>query len=188
MSALGKVYLLVSLSLLLLGLVWAITNLQENTAWVPVSLWLPAWGGPDFPGEGLIAPASDLRAAPPGWGLWHARNFQLSASALLAGWLTTFVFMAVYAIRAPFRIRAAAVAQRRLRALEREVLELRTLPLRQAEEDDMLAAEAHLEIAPQRVMLGHLIGRAPGPGGSPGRPEPGTPGGPQAAASSGGMK
>jgi len=37
------------------------------------------------------------------------------------------------------------------------------LPLRQAEEDDMLAAEAHLEVAPQRAMLGHLIGRAPGP-------------------------
>ena len=162
MSALGKAYLLVSLSLLLLGLVWAITNLQENTAWVPISLWLPAWGGPEFPGEGLIAPASDPDAAPGGWGLWQARHYQLSASALLAGWLTTFVFMAVYAIRAPFRIRAAAVAQRRLRALEREVLELRTLPLRQAEEDDMLAAEARLEVTPQRVMLGHLIGRAPG--------------------------
>ncbi len=167
MSALGKVYLLVSLSLLLLGLVWAVTNLQENTAWVPVSLWLPAWGDPDFPGGGLIAPSSDPAsaahsgAAPAGWGLWQARHFQLSASALLAGWLTTFVLMAVYAIRAPFRIRAAAVAQRRLRALEREVLELRTLPLRQAEEDDMLAAEAHLEVAPQRAMLGHLIGRAP---------------------------
>lgn len=160
MSALGKAYLLVSLSLLLLGLVWAVTTMQENTAWVPVSLWLPAWGGPDFPGEGLIAPASEPAAAPAGWGLWQARHYQFSASALLAGWLTTFVFMAVYAIRAPFRIRAAAVAQRRLRALEREVLELRTLPLRQAEEDDMLAAEARLEVAPQRAMLGHLIGRA----------------------------
>jgi hypothetical protein len=60
--------------------------------------------------------------------------------------------MTVSAIRAPFRIRAAAVAQRRLRALEREVLELRTLPLRQAEEDDMLAAEARLGGSPQRVM------------------------------------
>jgi len=173
-SSLGKAYLLVSLSLLLLGLVWAVTNLQENTAWVPVTLWLPAWGGPDFPGEGLIAPAPDPAATPvttpAGWGLWQARRFQLSASALLAGWLTTFVLMAVYAIRAPFRIRAAAVAQRRLRALEREVLELRTLPLRQAEEDDMLAAEAHLEVAPQRAMLGHLIGRAPGPGAPPSGP------------------
>jgi hypothetical protein len=186
-SALGKAYLLVSLSLLLLGLVWAVTNLQENTAWVPISLWLPAWGGPEFPGEGLIAPASDVSAAPAGWGLWQARHYQFSASALLAGWMTTFVFMAVYAIRAPFRIRAAAVAQRRLRALEREVLELRTLPLRQAEEDDMLAAEARLAVAPQRAMLGHLIGRAPAPA-EPGRPDradrpdhsgrPGAPGGP----------
>lgn len=164
MSALGKAYLLVSLSLLLLGLVWAITTLQENTAWVPVSLWLPAWGGPEFPGEGLIAPDSGAGPiAPAGWGLWQARRYQLSAAALLAGWLTTFVFMAIYAIRAPFRIRAAAVAQRRLRALEREILELRTLPLRQAEEDDMLAAEARLDVAPQRAMLGHLIGRADAP-------------------------
>lgn len=175
MSALGKAYLLVSLSLLLLGLVWAITTLQENTAWVPISLWMPAWGGPEFPGEGLIAPGSEPGAAPAGWGLWQARHYQLSASALLAGWLTTFVFMAIYAIRAPFRIRAAAVAQRRLRALEREVLELRTLPLRQAEEDDMLAAEARLEVAPQRVMLGHLIGRAPGPTGAQPERAPGSP-------------
>jgi len=181
-SALGKAYLLVSLSLLLLGLVWAITTLQENTAWVPVTLWLPAWGGPDFPGEGLIAPDPPISQAPgegppapAGWGLWQARHYQLSAAALLAGWLTTFVFMAIYAIRAPFRIRAAAIAQRRLRALEREILELRTLPLRQAEEDDMLAAEARLDLAPPRAMLGHLLGRAPEPSG-PLREAP--PGGP----------
>jgi len=130
-SLLGKVYLLVSLALTVLGLVWAVMILRDNAGWVPITVWFPAWA-PD--------------------GLWQSRHYEVSASALLAGWLTTFGFMTVYAIRAPFRIRAAAVAQRRLRALEREVLELRTLPLRQAEEDDMLAAEARLGGSPQRVM------------------------------------
>lgn len=131
MSLLGKVYLLLSLTLAVLGLVWAVMILRDNAGWVPVSLWIPAWAET---------------------GLWQERHYEISAGALLAGWLTTFGLMTVYAIRAPFRIRAAAVAQRRLRALEREVLELRTLPLRQAEEDDMLAAEARLGGQPQRVM------------------------------------
>ncbi len=133
-SLLGKVYLLVSLGLLVLGLLWAVMTLRDNTAWVPLTLWIPGWTDE---------------------GLWRARHYDVSASALLAGWLTTFGLMAMYAIRAPFRIRAAAVAQRRLRGLEREVLELRTLPLRQAEEDDMLAAEARLDVGQQRVMQGH---------------------------------
>src|SRR5687768_2260412 len=107
-------------------------TLRDNPSWVPIFVWIPAWA-PD--------------------GLWQPRHYEISAAALLAGWLTTFGLMAMYAIRAPFRIRAAAVAQRRLRALEREVLELRTLPLRQAEEDDMLAAEARLG-GPQRVFAG----------------------------------
>lgn len=141
MSLLGKVYLLVSLGLVLLGLVWAIMILRDNGVWVPISLWIPGWT-PD--------------------GLWRAQHYEVSAAALLAGWLTTFALMALYAIRAPFRIRAAAVAQRRLRALEREVLELRTLPLRQAEEDDMLAAEARLGGHPQRAMFG--VGLSAGSG------------------------
>ena len=135
-SVLGKVYLLVSLGLMVLGLLWAVMTLRDNTAWVPLTLWIPAWA-PD--------------------GLWRARHYDVSASALLAGWFTTAGLMAMYAIRAPFRIRAAAVAQRRLRGLEREVLELRTLPLRQAEEDDMLAAEARLDVGQQRVMQGHYL-------------------------------
>ena len=135
-SVLGKVYLLVSLGLMVLGLLWAVMTLRDNTAWVPLALWIPAWT-PD--------------------GLWRARHYDVSASALLAGWFTTAGLMAIYAIRAPFRIRAAAVAQRRLRGLEREVLELRTLPLRQAEEDDMLAAEARLDGGQQRVMQGHYV-------------------------------
>jgi hypothetical protein len=138
-SLLGKVYLLVSLGLMVLGLLWAVMTLRDNTAWVPITLWIPAWT-PD--------------------GLWQPRHYDVSASALLAGWLTTLGLMTAYAIRAPFKIRAAAVAQRRLRALEREVLELRTLPLRQAEEDDMLAAEARLDVGQQRVMQEHYF--APG--------------------------
>ena len=134
MSALGKVYLLVSLGLVVLGLLWAVMTLRDNTAWVPVTLWMPAWTET---------------------GLWQPRHYDVSVSALLAGWLTTLSLMAICAIRAPFRIRAAAVAQRRLRGLEREVLELRTLPLRQAEEDDMLAAEARLDVGQQRVMQEH---------------------------------
>ena len=134
MSALGKVYLLVSLGLVVLGLLWAVMTLRDNTAWVPVTLWMPAWTET---------------------GLWQPRHYDVSVSALLAGWLTTLGLMAIYAIRAPFRIRAAAVAQRHLRGLEREVLELRTLPLRQAEEDDMLAAEARLDVGQQRVMQEH---------------------------------
>lgn len=142
-SVLGKVYLLVSLGLVVLGLVWAVMTLRDNTAWVPVTLWIPAWT-PEGP--------------------WRAQHYDVSASALLAGWFTTAGFMAVYAIRAPFRIRAAAIAQRRLRALEREVLELRTLPLRQAEEDDMLAAEARLDVGQQRVMQSHYFAPEPAPG------------------------
>lgn len=138
MSALGKVYLLVSLGLVVLGLLWAVMTLRDNAAWVPITLWVPS------PGRAWTET-----------GLWQPRHYDVSASALLAGWLTTLGLMAMYAIRAPFRIRAAAVAQRRLRGLEREVLELRTLPLRQAEEDDMLAAEARLDVGQQRVMQEH---------------------------------
>jgi len=141
-SLLGKVYLLLGLTLAVLGLVWAAMILRDNAGWVPISLWIPAWAES---------------------GLWQERHYEISAGALLAGWMTTFGLMTVYAIRAPFRIRAAAVAQRRLRALEREVLELRTLPLRQAEEDDMLAAEARLGGSPQRVMAGPRLGPEPGP-------------------------
>ncbi len=143
-SLLGKVYLLVSLGLVVLGLVWAVMTLRDNAAWVPITLWIPAW-----------APE----------GLWQPRHYDVSASALLAGWLTTLGLMAMYAIRAPFRIRAAAVAQRRLRGLEREVLELRTLPLRQAEEDDMLAAEARLDAGQQRVMQEHYLSPPPAAAG-----------------------
>ena len=65
MSLLGKVYLLVSLGLVVLGMLWAMMTLRDNPAWVPVTLWIPGWT-PE--------------------GLWQARHYDVSASALLAGW------------------------------------------------------------------------------------------------------
>ncbi len=139
MSLLGKVYLFVSLGLAILGLMWAVMTVRDNQAWVTVTLWLPTW-----------APE----------GLWQSRRYDVSTGALLAGWLTTLGIMAAYTIHAPFRIRAAANATRRLRDLEREVLDLRTLPLRQAEEDDMLAAEARLDANRRPVMQDYRPGGA----------------------------
>jgi hypothetical protein len=132
-SLLGKVYLLVSLILLALGLVWTLVTLGANTGWVEVVLYLPA---------------ADLAPS------FVRRRFEVHVAALLAGWVATAALLAVAAIRAPFRIRSAAIAQRRTRELEREVLELRTLPLRQEDEDELLAREAHLSDTRRPVMLG----------------------------------
>jgi hypothetical protein len=46
-----------------------------------------------------------------------------------------------------------------VRELEREVLELRTLPLRQQEEDELLAAEAHVEPGTRKVMTEQIRDR-----------------------------
>lgn len=132
MSLLGKVYLLGSLILLALGLVWTIVTLGANTEWVEVTLYVPAAD----PAPGLVR-----------------RRYEVHAAALLAGWISTAALLAISAIRAPFRIRAAAIAQRRTRELEREVLELRTLPLRQEDEDEVLARDARLGEPREPVML-----------------------------------
>ena len=143
-SLLGKVYLLVSLFLLALGLLWTIVTLNANSGWVEVVLYVPR---------------VDLSGA------LVRRRFEVSVAVLLAGWITASALVAVAAIRAPFRIRSAAIAQRRARELEREVLELRTLPLRQEAEDALLAEEAHLEAPRGKVMVGVGGGpRAPGEG------------------------
>ena len=131
MSVLGKAYLAVSLGLVVVGLFWSSLTLQENSNWVEVVLWTPR---PD-----LLEP-------------FVRRRFEVNVAALMAGWAVTGAMVALAAIRAPFKIRGAALAQRRMRELEREVLELRTLPLRQREEDEILAAEAHLAAGSQRVM------------------------------------
>lgn len=133
MSLLGKVYLLVSLFLLALGLAWTIVTLSTNSGWVEVVLYVPQ---------------ADL------WGPLVRRRFEIHLAALMAGWALAGALVAVFAIRAPFRIRGAAIAQRRTRELEREVLELRMLPLRQEEEDELLAEEAHLGPAREKVVLG----------------------------------
>jgi hypothetical protein len=130
-SLLGKVYLGVSLALLLVGVAWASNTLQANAAWVEIVLAVPRLDP--------LEPLARIR-------------YEVKLAALLAGWAAAIGVVAVLAIRAPFRIRAAAIGQRRMRELEREVLELRTLPLRQHEEDELLAAEAHVDGGTRRVM------------------------------------
>ncbi len=134
-SVLGRAYLGVSLILFILGLIWFSLVLQENRAWDEVVLLVPRFD--------VVDP------------LVRAR-IKVSVAALLAGWGSGVGLLLLLAIRAPFRIRSTAVLQRRLRELEREILELRTLPLRQQEEDEILAAEAHLDIRAKKVMTEKL--------------------------------
>ena len=155
MSALGKVYLGVSLTCLLVGIVWASSTLQANSAWVEIVLAVPRLD--------LLEPVARIR-------------YEVNLAALLAGWMLAAGIVAVLAMRAPFRIRSAAVAQRRVRELEREVLELRTLPLRQQEEDEILAAEAHVDAGSRKVMTEKIRLDHHGDGRDDDDDEPGLPG------------
>lgn len=133
-SVLGRAYLLAGLLLLLIGVAWGAVTLtmQENAnTWVEVV---------------LLAPRLDLVDP------FVPKRFQMSVPGMLCGWAIAVGMIALVALRAPFTIRRAAVTQRRIRELEREVLELRTLPLRQQEEDEILAAEAHLDVRAGKVM------------------------------------
>lgn len=134
-SLLGKVYLGVSLALFFIGVIWASNTLQSNSAWVGIVLAVPRLD--------LIEPLPRVR-------------YEVNLAVLLGGWVVAVGLLAVLAMRAPFRIRGAALVQRRIRELEREVLELRTLPLRQQEEDEILAAEAHIEAGTKKVMTEKL--------------------------------
>ena len=134
-SLLGRAYLGVSLIVFILGLIWFTLVLQENRAWVEVVLLVPRF---DFV-DPLIR-----------------KRFQMNVAAILAGWGGAVSLILLVGIIAPFRIRSMALFQRRLRELEREILELRTLPLRQQEEDEILAAEAHLDIRAKKVMTEKL--------------------------------
>lgn len=134
-SVLGRAYLGVSLILFILGLVWFSLVLQENRAWDEVVLLVPRFDSVDP----LVR-----------------QRIKVSVAALLAGWGGVVGLLLLLAMRAPFRIRSTAVLQRRLRELEREILELRTLPLRQQEDDEILAAEAHLDIRAKKVMTEKL--------------------------------
>jgi hypothetical protein len=130
-SVLGRAYLGVSLIVFILGLIWFTLVLQENRAWVEVVLLVPRF---DFV-DPLVR-----------------RRLQMNVAAIMAGWGGCVSLILLMGIIAPFRIRSMALMQRRLRELEREILELRTLPLRQHEEDEILAAEAHLDIRAKKVM------------------------------------
>jgi hypothetical protein len=130
-SLFGKAYLALALILLILSVLWASLLLQEN---------------PELARFVVAVPQLDLLEP------LARRRYEAQLGVLLSGWGISLVLLVIYALRAPFRIRAAARSQRRLRELEREVLELRTLPLRQREEDDALAAEAHLDLRHKKVM------------------------------------
>jgi hypothetical protein len=130
-SVLGRAYLGVSLIVFILGLIWFTLVLQENRAWVEVVLLVPRF---DFV-DPLVR-----------------RRLQMNVAAIMAGWGGCVSLILLMGIITPFRIRSMALMQRRLRELEREILELRTLPLRQHEEDEILAAEAHLDIRAKKVM------------------------------------
>jgi hypothetical protein len=134
-SVLGKVYLGVSLTLFVVGVVWASNTLQANAAWVEIVLAVPRFD--------LIEPLQRIR-------------YEVNLAVLLAGWVAAAGVLGLLAMRAPFKIRSAALTARRLRDLEREVLALRTLPLRQQEEDELLAADAHLDAGTKKVMTEKL--------------------------------
>jgi hypothetical protein len=130
-SVLGKVYLGMTLTLFILGLIWASSALQANA--VPVEIVLAV------PQLDLLEPLRQVR-------------YSVDLPGLMAGWVIAAGILAFFAMRAPFRIRGAAMIQRRIRELEREVLELRTLPLRQQEEDEILEAEARIDAVNKKVM------------------------------------
>jgi hypothetical protein len=134
-SVLGRAYLGVSLVVFILGLIWFTLVLQENRAWIEVVLLVPSL---DF-----VDPLPEKR-------------FRMNVAAIMAGWGGCVSLLLLAGIYAPFRIRSMALLQRRQRELEREILELRTLPLRQQEEDEILAAEAHLDIRAKKVMTEKL--------------------------------
>jgi hypothetical protein len=134
-SVLGRAYLGASLLVFILGLIWFTLVLQENRAWIEVVLLVPTF---DF-----VDPLPEKR-------------LRMNVAAIMAGWGGCVSLLLLAGIYAPFRIRSMALLQRRLRELEREILELRTLPLRQQEEDEILAAEAHLDIRAKKVMTEKL--------------------------------
>lgn len=131
MTLLGKVYFGVSLTLLMVGVLWASSTLQANTGTVRIRVATPQ--------ADLVEPL----ATP---------EYVVNRAALMVGWGLAGSLVIVWAIRAPFRIRGLARSRRRIKDLEREVLELRKLPLRQQEDDEWLAAEAQLEDGTRKVM------------------------------------
>lgn len=135
MSVLGRAYFWTSLAILGLGVLWFVLVLQENRTWVEVIMLVPRLD--------LVDPLVRTR-------------YRVNVAMVLAGWGACVGLLALAGIAAPFRVRSMALLQRRQRELEREILELRRLPLRQQEEDEILAAEAHLDIRAKKVMTEKL--------------------------------
>lgn len=131
MSLLGRIYLLIAALIFVVLASWALWILRENATTVDLRVVLPH-----------LDPTSPS----------VYRSMQVSVATLLAGWLVGAGVVGLVIARAPFRIRSAARRLRRIRELEREVQQLRTLPLRQHEEDELLAEEARLEIQERKVM------------------------------------
>lgn len=137
MSTLARVYLALSLSLLIAGGAFAYLSLRAvgNDGLVTLYMLVPRLDAD--------APYSQL-------------SRDVSTRVLAAGWIVLAGVLWVAAIRLPFRIRRVAALQRKVREYRAEVLELRTLPLRQAEDDAALAAEARLDIPRPKVMTAKL--------------------------------
>ncbi len=115
----------------MLAIVWGALTMMDNRAAVEIVLLVPRLDG----------------AEP-----FVRERYRVDIAAMLAGWGVCVCVLLLLAVRAPFWVRSAALAQRRMRELQREVLELRRLPLRQREEDEILAAEAHLDGRAKKVM------------------------------------
>lgn len=131
MSVLGKAYVGFFVAVFVVGIAWGSTTLQSNASLVEIVL--------DVPSLDTIEPVRRVR-------------YEVNLAWLMGGWVVSGGLIVLAAMRAPFRIRGAAVVQKRLRELEREVKELRTLPLRQQAYDDDLAAEAQLDLPTRKVM------------------------------------
>lgn len=135
MSLLGRIYVLVAVILFVVLSSWALWTLRENANLVEVVMLVPQLRGGDFVAQKAV---------------------DLSVGALLLGWLVAGASLLLIAARAPYRIRAAASRLRRIRELEKEVQTLRVLPLRQQEEDELLAQEARLDLHERRVMISQI--------------------------------
>ena len=147
MNLLAKTYLYVLFLAVCVFLLWTlhtITFAENANQTFEVWLFMPSWRGE--------AMGTSVR-------------YPMSLPLLLAGWATVGCGICFLAWRLPARIRRSASTQRELRALRREVLKLRTLPLRQREEDEQLAREAQLALG-RGTVLADLDG-APGNGEAP---------------------
>ncbi|MEE9386940.1 MAG: hypothetical protein V3V08_26275 [Nannocystaceae bacterium] len=138
MSTLARVYLAVTLSLLLAGVVFSWLSLRalDGDVTADVVIFLPQFD--------LAVPAIGI-------------EWQVPVRLLASGWVALGLLVSALLIRLPFRVRQVAQRHRRLREYRKEVLELRTLPLRQAEDDALLAAEARLDLPRPKVMTEKLL-------------------------------